>query len=178
MRRDELAPSAAARARSRNSLTDRAQRLVLRLEGCGARGTSGALAGALNGSSRHRQAEPPRSGVDHNGNVPETETDPIPDPARTSPTPSQDEQDALEGLLTVLDLAPDPGGDPDTFVGQSQPQPWGRVFGGQVLAQSLVAAQRTVDDAEVGRARCTRCTATSCGPATPASRSSSRRAPA
>ena len=88
--------------------------------------------------------------MDHNGDVPETETDPIPEPARTSATPSQDEQDALEGLLTVLDLAPDPGGDPDTFVGQNQPQPWGRVFGGQVLAQSLAAAQRTVDDAEVG----------------------------
>jgi acyl-CoA thioesterase-2 len=50
----------------------------------------------------------------------------------------------------VLDLAPaqEPaGGEPDTFVGESQPQPWGRVFGGQVLAQSLAAAQRTVDEA-------------------------------
>ena len=77
--------------------------------------------------------------------VPETDTHPIPEPARTGVTPSPDEQDALEGLLAVLDLAPDDGGDADTFVGQSQPQPWGRVFGGQVLAQSLTAAQRTLD---------------------------------
>jgi acyl-CoA thioesterase-2 len=88
--------------------------------------------------------------VHHNGHVPETDTHPIPEPARTGATPSQDEQDALEGLLTVLDLAPDPDGDPDTFVGQSQPQPWGRVFGGQVLAQSLTAAQRTLDPSESG----------------------------
>ncbi len=53
----------------------------------------------------------------------------------------------LAGLLATLDLRPDPGGDPDTFQGDSQRQPWGRVFGGQVLGQSLVAAQRTVDPA-------------------------------
>jgi acyl-CoA thioesterase-2 len=88
--------------------------------------------------------------VHHNGDVPETDTHPIPEPAPTSTTPSQDEQDALEGLLAVLDLTPDAGGDPDTFAGQSQPQPWGRVFGGQVLAQSLTAAQRTVDPSELG----------------------------
>jgi acyl-CoA thioesterase-2 len=81
--------------------------------------------------------------------VPETDTHPLPDdqaatlPASSEPTP--DEADALAGLLAVLDLAPDLDGTPDTFVGQSQPQPWGRVFGGQVLAQSLAAAQRTVD---------------------------------
>ncbi len=60
------------------------------------------------------------------------------------------EQNALAGLLSVLDLQPLPAGEQerpgeDTFVGQSQPQPWGRVFGGQVLAQSLAAAQRTVE---------------------------------
>ena len=80
----------------------------------------------------------------------ETDTHPLPDPARAPagaevPTPTPDEADALAGLLAVLDLAPDAGGEPDTFVGQSQPQPWARVFGGQVLAQSLAAAQRTVD---------------------------------
>jgi acyl-CoA thioesterase II len=82
--------------------------------------------------------------------VPDTDTHPIPEPARTGVTPSPDEQDALEGLLAVLDLAPYDGDDPDTFVGQSQPQPWGRVFGGQVLAQSLAAAQRTVERSEAG----------------------------
>ena len=44
------------------------------------------------------------------------------------------------------------------------------VFGGQVAAQALVAAGRTVD----GDGRCTRCTPTSCGPAIRRSRSSTR----
>ncbi|MBL8929459.1 MAG: acyl-CoA thioesterase II [Kineosporiaceae bacterium] len=51
----------------------------------------------------------------------------------------------LEDLLGILDLRADPASGPDSFIGQSQPQPWGRVYGGQVLAQALVAAQRTVD---------------------------------
>ena len=53
------------------------------------------------------------------------------------------QQQAMAGLLAVLDLRPDDGD--DVFRGDSQPQPGGRVFGGQVLAQSLIAAQRTVD---------------------------------
>jgi acyl-CoA thioesterase-2 len=54
----------------------------------------------------------------------------------------------LRGLLDVLDLR-DAGTDDrgqDLFVGASQPQPHGRVFGGQVLGQTLVAAGRTVQD--------------------------------
>ncbi len=76
----------------------------------------------------------------------ETETRPVrePDPAWRAKAP-RDEQEALERLLAVLDLSPAADEDADVFVGQSQPQPWGRVYGGQVLAQSLVAAQRTVD---------------------------------
>ena len=35
----------------------------------------------------------------------------------------------------------------DIFTGASHPMPFGRVFGGQVMAQAVVAAQRTVDDA-------------------------------
>jgi acyl-CoA thioesterase-2 len=72
----------------------------------------------------------------------------------------------LEDLLDVLDLqqagsahvtiggpADDPNADRseserDIFIGRSQPMPHGRVFGGQVLAQSVVAAGRTVDDLE------------------------------
>ena len=76
--------------------------------------------------------------------------------------------DSLEDLLDVLDLElassahitdgpagdkdSDPGdsdlGDSDAnvFIGRSQPMPHGRVFGGQVLAQSLIAAGRTVED--------------------------------
>jgi acyl-CoA thioesterase-2 len=53
--------------------------------------------------------------------------------------------DPLQSLLATLDLAP-AGivGGQDVFTGTSQPEPLGRVFGGQVMAQSLVAAQRTI----------------------------------
>jgi len=70
----------------------------------------------------------------------------------------------LEDLLDVLNLesadsAHSTGGgaaddnqsdfgvsDSDVFIGRSQPMPHGRVFGGQVLAQSIMAAGRTVND--------------------------------
>jgi acyl-CoA thioesterase-2 len=53
----------------------------------------------------------------------------------------------LEGLLAALDLT-DTGArtSEDIFTGPSQWMPQGRVFGGQVLAQSIVAAMRTVPD--------------------------------
>ncbi|MEO6201410.1 MAG: acyl-CoA thioesterase domain-containing protein, partial [Cryobacterium sp.] len=53
----------------------------------------------------------------------------------------------MEGLLAALDLT-DTGArtSEDIFTGVSQWMPHGRVFGGQVLAQSLVAAMRTVSD--------------------------------
>ncbi len=53
----------------------------------------------------------------------------------------------MQGLLTALDLT-DTGArtSEDIFTGPSQWMPLGRVFGGQVLAQSLVAAMRTVPD--------------------------------
>ncbi|MFB2555068.1 acyl-CoA thioesterase [Herbiconiux liangxiaofengii] len=55
--------------------------------------------------------------------------------------------DALTAFLTTLDLV-DTGArtTEDIFTGPSQSMPNGRVFGGQVLAQALVAATRTVDD--------------------------------
>ena len=58
--------------------------------------------------------------------------------------------DALSGLLIALDLT-DTGArtDEDIFTGPSQPMPFGRVFGGQVLAQSLIAAQRTIADERI-----------------------------
>ncbi|MEV7972909.1 acyl-CoA thioesterase II [Cellulomonas sp. NPDC089187] len=61
--------------------------------------------------------------------------------ATTSPTPD----DTLAALLAVLDLAPagDSGLD---FTAHSLPKPDGRVFGGQVIAQALIAAGRTVPD--------------------------------
>lgn len=54
--------------------------------------------------------------------------------------------DPLAGFLAALDLT-DTGArtNEDIFTGPSQWMPQGRVFGGQVLAQSLVAAQRTTD---------------------------------
>lgn len=54
--------------------------------------------------------------------------------------------DPLHGLLAALDLT-DTGArtSEDIFTGPSQWMPQGRVFGGQVLAQSLVAAMRTTD---------------------------------
>lgn len=55
--------------------------------------------------------------------------------------------DALRGLLTALELT-DTGArtSEDIFTGPSQWTPIGRVFGGQVLAQSLVAAARTLPE--------------------------------
>lgn len=48
----------------------------------------------------------------------------------------------LEAVLGVLDLEQT---EPDTFVGGSLPQLHGRVYGGQVLAQAIIAAQRTLE---------------------------------
>jgi acyl-CoA thioesterase-2 len=74
--------------------------------------------------------------------------------------------DPLEDLLDTLNVKSagsthsTPGGaadnnqsdfgvpDADVFIGRSQPMPHGRVFGGQVLAQSVIAAGRTVNDLE------------------------------
>ena len=50
--------------------------------------------------------------------------------------------DPLRTVLDALDLEQT---DPDTFAGGNLRRPGGRVFGGQVLAQSLLAAARTVD---------------------------------
>jgi acyl-CoA thioesterase-2 len=54
--------------------------------------------------------------------------------------------DPLSGLLATLDLT-DTGArtDEDIFTGPSQWTPGGRVFGGQVYAQSIMAAIRTVE---------------------------------
>jgi acyl-CoA thioesterase-2 len=55
--------------------------------------------------------------------------------------------DPLSGLMAALDLT-DTGArtSEDIFTGPSQWMPGGRIYGGQVLAQSLVAANRTVAD--------------------------------
>ena len=52
----------------------------------------------------------------------------------------------VDGLLAVLDLSSsDARTTEDIFTGVSQVMPLGRVFGGQVLAQAVVAAERTVE---------------------------------
>lgn len=54
---------------------------------------------------------------------------------------TQDEQDPFQQLLRVLDLTPD--GD-DRFSAGSMELGWKRIYGGQVIAQALIAATRTV----------------------------------
>ncbi|ANJ26847.1 acyl-CoA thioesterase [Agromyces aureus] len=56
----------------------------------------------------------------------------------------------IDGLLSTLRLT-NTGArtTEDIFTGPSQWMPLGRVFGGQVLAQSLIAAMHTVDEARV-----------------------------
>lgn len=58
------------------------------------------------------------------------------------------ETDPTRSLLDVLDLR-DAGArtTEDIFTGASHPMPTGRVYGGQVLAQSIIAAARTLPDA-------------------------------
>jgi acyl-CoA thioesterase-2 len=58
--------------------------------------------------------------------------------------------DPLSGLLAALDLT-DTGARTaeDIFTGPSQWMPTGRVFGGQVLAQSIIAAMRTLPDQRI-----------------------------
>lgn len=86
--------------------------------------------------------------MDHQPADSDTEATPAEDSRCTWPAgPSRSERKALADLLAVLDLKPETaeGGADDVFVGQSQQQPFGRLYGGQVLSQALVAAQRTVD---------------------------------
>jgi acyl-CoA thioesterase-2 len=85
----------------------------------------------------------------------------------TTDDQNQAELDPFDDLLDVLDLtlagsarisidAPDdPESDladsaADIFIGRSQPQPHGRAFGGQVLAQSIIAAGRTMQAVDDG----------------------------
>ena len=60
---------------------------------------------------------------------------------------STDDDLSQPTLLEVLDLRATGVDDrgQDLFVGASQRQPHGRVFGGQVLGQTVIAAGRTVD---------------------------------
>lgn len=54
---------------------------------------------------------------------------------------------SVERLLEVLDLDfTQARTTEDIFVGDSHPMPTGRIYGGQVLAQSLIAAERTLPE--------------------------------
>ena len=59
--------------------------------------------------------------------------------------------DPLAEMISTLDLMslPNAQSREDQFEGPSQWMPHGRVFGGQVLAQSLVAASRTISNRQV-----------------------------
>ncbi|WP_243074983.1 acyl-CoA thioesterase II [Microbacterium sp. SS28] len=55
--------------------------------------------------------------------------------------------DPVASLLAVLDLSDSRARtSEDIFTGVSQPMPLGRIYGGQVLAQSIVAAERTIPE--------------------------------
>ena len=76
--------------------------------------------------------------------------------------------ESLEDLVELLDLEMI---DVDLFRGRQPHTSMQRVFGGQVLGQALAAASRT----SIPSGSCTRCTGTSCAPATPPYRSSTAR---
>lgn len=58
--------------------------------------------------------------------------------------------DPVDAMLAVLDLASsDARTTEDIFTGTSHPMPSGRIFGGQVLAQAILAADRTTSDDRV-----------------------------
>jgi acyl-CoA thioesterase-2 len=67
---------------------------------------------------------------------------PPPSPIEWTPDP-----DPVASMLAVLDLADSEARTTeDIFTGVSQSMPLGRVYGGQVLAQSIVAASRTLPE--------------------------------
>lgn len=60
------------------------------------------------------------------------------------------ETDPVAAMLAVLDLSSgDARTTEDIFTGISHPMPSGRIFGGQVLAQAILAADRTTGDDRV-----------------------------
>jgi acyl-CoA thioesterase-2 len=72
-----------------------------------------------------------------------------PDPLARNAAPDR-QPDALDRLLQVLDLRHlegwGPRGEEDVLRGDSVPGPANRAYGGQVLAQAILAADRTVPD--------------------------------
>ena len=69
------------------------------------------------------------------------------DPHQPAPDDFTPDPDPVASMLAVLDLSQSGARTTeDIFTGVSQRMPLGRVFGGQVLAQSIVAAERTIAD--------------------------------
>jgi acyl-CoA thioesterase II len=72
----------------------------------------------------------------------------VTDAPHTAPDDFVPDPDPVASLLAVLNLSQSGARTTeDIFTGVSQSMPLGRVYGGQVLAQSLVAAERTIPDA-------------------------------
>src|SRR5688572_11044971 len=61
----------------------------------------------------------------------------------TAATPLPTPEQLVAELVLLLDIEPRGG---DRFIGRKQAEGTGRVFGGQAIAQALVAARRTVPD--------------------------------
>ena len=69
------------------------------------------------------------------------------DAAQPAPEEFTPDPDPVASMLSVLDLSQSGARTTeDIFTGVSQSMPLGRVYGGQVLAQSIVAAERTIPD--------------------------------
>ncbi len=69
------------------------------------------------------------------------------DAHHTAPDDFVPDPDPVASMLAVLDLSQSGARTTeDIFTGVSQSMPLGRVYGGQVLAQSIVAAERTIPD--------------------------------
>jgi acyl-CoA thioesterase II len=67
-----------------------------------------------------------------------------PQSSAMSDNPSPSPEELVRWLTKLLDVKP--GAEPDHFAGRRKRGGVGRVFGGQVIAQALVAAERTVRD--------------------------------
>jgi acyl-CoA thioesterase-2 len=62
----------------------------------------------------------------------------------------EDARRSVDMLLGILDLgSTDARTTEDIFTGASHPMPTGRIYGGQVLGQSIIAAERTMPDGRV-----------------------------
>ena len=71
----------------------------------------------------------------------------VTDAHHTAPEDFIPDPDPVASMLAVLDLSQSGARTTeDIFTGVSQSMPLGRVYGGQVLAQSIVAAERTIPD--------------------------------